>query len=342
MILAPMSPPPRPAPPSHPGHRLLLLAVSLTFSFLLAEGVLRVGFPQVGKLRQLVMSTDDERGFVPRPDIRLSFAGVFESLSQTVVWQTNSLGIRHEGEVGLAGPRFRVVTYGDSETFGWSVALEDTFQRQMEAIDPRVQVLNLGVPGYNVTNVREHMERTLPRLQPDLVIYLVNKNDFNEPVGFTPLSHSHVLLHLRFLWHFSIGKQLRLASRDDSERLETFGLEVERMTHLLETRDTPFLVGFLKWKNHKSVKDYPAAGRAEASSASRRFHRQFVNVMRVTKNEPKEDTHYARSAHLKMAALFCDVISGRQESVPADLDAGAPTCLPNNEPAGQTAPLSPH
>lgn len=296
--------------------------MSLAFSLALGEVVLRVWFPQVGKLRQLVVSTDDERGFKPRPNLKLPFEGVFETLSRSVVWQTNSDGFRHASDIGPTGDRFRIATFGDSETFGWSVPLEDSFQKAMEAIDPRVEVLNFGVPGYNVTNVRDHLERMVPRFDPDLVVYLVNKNDFNEAVQFTPLSYSHVLLHLRFLWHFSVGKALRRQTRDRDERLEMFASEAERMTRFLEARDTPFIMGFLKWENRKSVRDHAVA--IPHSPSSSPFRRELIDVKAVLEGEPKEDTHYTRSAHLKIAALFCDVIAiGEPRAVGAQSEAGA-------------------
>jgi len=318
------APPPRAHAKPSLLSRLALLAVSSLVAGLLAELTLRVWFPEIGKLRQLVVSTDDERGFAPKPNVRLPFAGVFSPLSQQIVWQTNADGLRHEGEIGRVAERFRVATYGDSETFGWSVALEDSFQRRMEAIDPRIEVLNFGVPGYNVTNVRDDLERSVPRFQPDLVIYLVNKNDFNEPVQFSPLSYSHVLLHLRFAWHFTVAKQLRLLTRDEPERLELFAREAERMTRYLEARDTPLVMGFLKWKNRESVRDHVPNARPVATSgdghvpgayagSTQRFRRELVDVKAVLAGELKEDLHFTRSAHDKIAALFCQVISGEAE-----------------------------
>jgi len=307
------------AEPSRRSRLALLAAVSLV-GLLLAEVVLRVYFPEVGKLRQLVVTTDDERGFAPKPSLRIPFDGVFSPLSRSIIWQTNAQGLRDDREVGPPTERFRVATYGDSETFGWSVALEDTFQREMEAIDPRIEVLNFGVPGYNVTNIRDHLERTAPRFRPDFVIYLVNKNDFNEPVGFTPASYSHVLLHLRFLWHFTIGKEFRHSKRRSAGRREVFAGEVDRMTRFLETRDTPFVLGFLKWKNHESVSEYiPSAHAAAArqggdapgsgANSQRRFLRELVDVKAIVRGEPKQDGHLAQSAHRKLAAFFCRVIA---------------------------------
>jgi hypothetical protein len=304
-------------PPSAPAasvvsrrSRLALLAAATAVALLLAEGVLRAWFPEVGKLRQLVVSTDDERGFEVRPGIEIPFAGVFTPLSRTVVWQTNRQGLRDDRAVGPPSRRFRVATYGDSETFGWAVALEDTFQRQMEGLDPAVEVLNFGVPGYNVTNVRDQLERTVPRFEPDLAIYLVNKNDFNEPVTFSPLSYSHVLLHLRFLWHFTVAKKLRLLQRGEEERLAVFSEEVDRMTRFLARRGTPFVVGFLRWRNYWALRDREALEDAH--------RRTVVNLRPAVRSQPREDGHYAAAAHRRMAALFCGEIAG----------AGSGGCVP--------------
>jgi hypothetical protein len=284
--------------------RALILVTATILSLLVAEVGLRIFSPKIAKLRQLVELTGDARGFAPRPSTRIDFDGVFQTLRRPIVWQTNAAGFRDDRDVGPPGERFRIATYGDSETFGWSVALEETFQRQMEAIDPRVEVLNFGVPGYQVINVRTQLEQTLPRFQPDLAIYLVNKNDFNQPPRLTPLSSSHLLLHLHFAWHFTIEKKIRLATRDGQDRIEMFADEVDRMTRALEARDTPFLLAFLKWKNRAAVRDYVP------KAPPRHFRREYVNVKEHIDGEPREDIHYTASAHLKMANLFCGVISG--------------------------------
>jgi hypothetical protein len=309
--------------------RLALLAAASLVALLLAEGVLRVYFPEVGKLRQLVASTDDDRGFAPKPGLSIPFDGVFSPLSRTIVWQTNAQGLRADRDIGPPTERFRIATFGDSETFGWSVALEDTFQRRMEGIDPRVEVLNFGVPGYNVTNIRDHLERAVPRFRPDLVVYLVNKNDFNAPVEFTALSYSHVLLHVRFLWHFSVGKPLRRLKRDSLARREVFGREVDRMTRFLEERDTPLVLGFLKWKNRKAVWEHlprplpaearpsvgapPGSKEIESGNGKRRFVRELVDVKAIVRGEPKEDGHFAGSAHRKLADFWCRQVSRERD-----------------------------
>jgi len=302
--------------------RIFVLIAATVVSLSAAEMALRIFSPQIAKLRQLVELTGDERGFAPRPSMQIEFDGVFETLKRPVLWQTNAAGFRADHDVtGPPAERFRVATYGDSETFGWAVALEETFQRQMEAIDPRVEVLNFGVPGYQVINVRTQLERTLPRYRPDLAIYLVNKNDFNEPPQLTSWSKSHLLLHMHFLWHFTVGKQIRLTTRDGEDRLQMFAEEVDRMTRVMEQHDTPFVLAFLKWRNHDAVRAY------SPQSPAKHFRRELVNVHPLVDREPREDIHYTASAYRKLAIYFCQMISG--------VEAGS--CVPPGWSRGDSA-----
>jgi lysophospholipase L1-like esterase len=94
---------------------------------------------------------------------------------------------------GLRGPEVspekrdgvrRVAVLGDSITFGYWVAEEDAFPRQLEAMlnevrgdGPRVEVLNFGVPGYNLDQEIETLRvRALP-FAPDVVVVAFCLND---------------------------------------------------------------------------------------------------------------------------------------------------------------------
>ncbi|MFP4474462.1 MAG: SGNH/GDSL hydrolase family protein [Desulfatibacillaceae bacterium] len=76
---------------------------------------------------------------------------------------------------------FRILAVGDSLTYGmgvkdcwvWPSLLEKVLSRQYQ-----VEVLNLGSPGNTCADVRRVVERFVPRLSPDLVVYGVCLNDF--------------------------------------------------------------------------------------------------------------------------------------------------------------------
>ncbi|HKE00161.1 MAG TPA: SGNH/GDSL hydrolase family protein [Planctomycetota bacterium] len=87
-----------------------------------------------------------------------------------------------------AGVR-RVLCLGDSNTFGIGVDATATFASLLEgwlaaAKGARYEVLNLGVPGYSVFQMRRLLERTGLALEPDaIVLYAGAWNDFTPAIG---------------------------------------------------------------------------------------------------------------------------------------------------------------
>lgn len=76
---------------------------------------------------------------------------------------------------------FRVLVLGDSLTYGYGINAEDTYASLIESSlskSYQMEVLNLGVSGYQSEDVLRIAKKYLPRLQPDLVIYGMCLNDF--------------------------------------------------------------------------------------------------------------------------------------------------------------------
>lgn len=87
---------------------------------------------------------------------------------------------------GLRGPEttyekpagtVRILNLGDSVAMGWGVAEEDTYGRRLErwlneqaAGGPRYEVINAGVPGWNLENALAYLEAEGLRYEPDLVL----------------------------------------------------------------------------------------------------------------------------------------------------------------------------
>jgi len=159
----------------------------------------------------------------------------------------SSYGIR-DRELELAKPPgvFRIVVIGDSVAYGYcndheSIAPEHTFPRQLEEILNRdrwagsrtVQVVNLGVSGYDTSQEAEFLREKGLALQPDLVLVAYCLNDamdasyelyvfrrkpdwaefdrttFAPTLGVRLFQHSHLF---RLAW-----QRLRALSQSDEE-----------------------------------------------------------------------------------------------------------------------------
>ena len=97
---------------------------------------------------------------------------------------------------GLRGPEttyekppatFRILNLGDSVVMGWGVREEDTYGQQLEQLlneegsgDLRYEVINAGVPGWNLDNALAYLQAEGLKYEPDLILLdLTIANDIN-------------------------------------------------------------------------------------------------------------------------------------------------------------------
>jgi hypothetical protein len=86
--------------------------------------------------------------------------------------RTNAQGIRADRDVSRARTpgRSRIVTVGDSYTWGEEVANDETYPAQLEAALPDTEVLNFGVHGYGIDQATLRLQGDALAYAPDLVI----------------------------------------------------------------------------------------------------------------------------------------------------------------------------
>jgi lysophospholipase L1-like esterase len=159
---------------------LALSAASLLLTAFGLEAAFRVAGVHVGTVqinRATVRRSDDPRlGFELRPG----------SVARAEVeYRVNAEGLRGP-DVTASKPEGvrRVAVLGDSIAFGYWVAEGDTFPRQLEAMlnaargtGPRIEVLNFGVPGYNLDQEIEALRARALAFSPDLVVAAFCLND---------------------------------------------------------------------------------------------------------------------------------------------------------------------
>ncbi len=298
------------------GFRVAATLISITLFLVVAEIGLRLFAPDIGVLMRLFEKTDDPRPYALRPDALVEFSGLGSPLGRTILWQVNSQGLRADRPIAPRSDRFRIATAGDSETFGWSVALEETFQRRMEAIDDRIEVLNLAIPGYNVADSNKHLERNLASFDPDLVIFLATKNDFDPSLEMgTIFGKARILMWARLLYQMSQTSD-RKALRRSPERKRFFANELDRMIRHCERLGVPLVIGFTKWENRQDLQDHlrPDSWLAihPDGQGDDGFSVRLVNVDGRIYDIPDVDNHLSAPAYEVMAELFCRVISGSE------------------------------
>jgi hypothetical protein len=112
-------------------------------------------------------------------------------LSYRPVYTINSDGLNERRDYSPRVPEktFRIITLGDSWTFGQFVNTEENFSEQLEDILnshlscadwDHFEVINLGSPSYDVQYSVERFRLKGEKYNPSLLIWLLIENDFDE------------------------------------------------------------------------------------------------------------------------------------------------------------------
>jgi len=160
------------------------VAVSLAAS----EIGLRIAFPfrprpnggaSLFASRTYQLSADKDLVYELKPNTRATYGGL--------EFQVNSSGFRDRRFRPVIDDRTRIACVGDSLTYGWLVPLRATYHKQLErmmrAEGKNVDVLGLGVVGYNLIQEYALLRERIGRFKPSLVLLQLGPNDFERTVG---------------------------------------------------------------------------------------------------------------------------------------------------------------
>jgi lysophospholipase L1-like esterase len=100
-----------------------------------------------------------------------------------VEFRTNELGLRGPEVPAEKGDEFRILSLGESTTFGESVEYDECYSARLQKSLPQVhgrpvRVINAGVPGYALVQGCQYLEHRGIDLEPDVVLLYFGINDF--------------------------------------------------------------------------------------------------------------------------------------------------------------------
>jgi len=173
-----------------PLFSVLLLLGTLAVAVLLpvAELVVRLVAPEPLPSQEMIRSfvlegmyeLDEEAGYRLSPN----YSGTLERAGHVTEFSTNSLGLRN-AEIGeKVAPR--VLALGDSFTFGFGVAQDETWAAVLgQALEPHsagapIESINGGVNGYGTDAALALLRRVGSEVEPDLILLGFYSNDYIE------------------------------------------------------------------------------------------------------------------------------------------------------------------
>ena len=152
---------------------------------------------------------------------------------QNIPVEINSRGLRGS-EIAYEKPpnTFRILNVGDSIAMGWGVREEETYSRQLEQLlnqqatgNIHYEVINAGVPGWNLENELAYLQAEGLKYQPDLILLdLTIVNDIYGKSALAAHKRPAVIEWLRantYFWPF-LTVQLRWieAQANGQERID--------------------------------------------------------------------------------------------------------------------------
>lgn len=160
--------------------KLALLAIGLLGAGVLLEGACQALYafavaPQLAAQRNdpahyFAESGDPALAYRLKPDCRIEKDGR--------VVRINRHGLRDDRD-DLEAPA-SVALLGDSVTFGIALSQDETPAAALQRLaGADMRVLNFGVPGYGLEELRRELDRIFDLCRPDRVCYVLNLNDFS-------------------------------------------------------------------------------------------------------------------------------------------------------------------
>jgi GDSL-like Lipase/Acylhydrolase family len=101
---------------------------------------------------------------------------------------TDDFGLRNDHPAAKPAGVYRILMLGDSVTFGFGVDQKQSFPAVLEELlnkneGARYQVINAGVPGFNIADEGALLPTLLTRYKPDLVLWTIVSNDYDDSLG---------------------------------------------------------------------------------------------------------------------------------------------------------------
>lgn len=165
-------------------HRRSLFSLCATLIFFMAAELTVRALNLVGRPSRQApgIAGEEEQSIIDDPQLFWRFRPSQDMEGDERIYRINALGLR-DGEVTLPKPpgEYRILSLGESTTFGAGVSLEETYTKVAESLlrqaYPQVRTINAGIGAYTSFQCIKYLEIEGPRLQPDMVWLFSETND---------------------------------------------------------------------------------------------------------------------------------------------------------------------
>ncbi|MCJ7792497.1 MAG: SGNH/GDSL hydrolase family protein [Candidatus Marinimicrobia bacterium] len=169
----------------------LLIIFFLGFNYLSKKNQKILGEVTISPIEKekLTFPTDSELKHFYEPECNIVVEDKPEWLPYVAKYKYNSDCLNERFDYDVEKPKgvFRIMTLGDSFTFGHFVNTEDNYPEQLEELlnnqlscqnIEKFEVINLGVMGYDIEYSVHRFKTRGAKYQPDLILWFLKGDDF--------------------------------------------------------------------------------------------------------------------------------------------------------------------
>jgi lysophospholipase L1-like esterase len=248
----------------------------------------------------------------------------------------NNRGLRDRPILPKAEEEYRILTLGDSVTFGWGVPQDQVFPSRLEQLLPGriqrpVRVINGGVCGYNTIQEVTYFKREGVALQPDLVLLTYVTNDIEENRPFRPSAGSSfrekslpemMMKVVRSLWfyrlahhayHYGWYRQLKEQPLDHLQSTEGWRQSMSALRELVaicEENKIPLIVFFKRFNTRENQQLFEEVDRNTPGYPVKDMGEWFEGRDITKLVNSKVDGHVNAKGHQLIAEGMVDEIVG--------------------------------
>ena len=159
-------------PKSSRWKRLLQNLVLFSVTFFLCVAAFEIILRLSGYGNQVIYQPDPKLYWKLKPD-----QDCYTKIGRNPI-RINSLGTRGpEFQIEKPADTIRILSLGDSRTFGWGLSDEETYSRRLQSLlqeyvgkDKRVEVINAGVNAWSYPQMWVYFRDTGLKFKPDIVV----------------------------------------------------------------------------------------------------------------------------------------------------------------------------
>lgn len=271
--------------------------------FVVSIAVCEVGLRVImGRNGHEILRCTDEDQIRLVPDVEATYSGYLLRLSESVTQRVNEWGYRGAAPGSIPGTR--IIAMGDSFTYGMGVqegsSFPDRAQAALARTDAPAQIMNFGIPGFNLVDLDRSFAETIMAFEPAGVVYFLYENDAQ---ASPCIANAAVIKYLPESYILRLALLLQIQAPAQTSVLDAPALvrKLALLDDVVRTGGGWFAVGVLS---------YPPGSEEAIASLTKERRIELFDLRQAFRDSPRipDEGHFSREGNQRMGEAVADLL----------------------------------